>query len=132
MRIAILGTRGIPASYGGFETGGASCDTTQARGHEVTVIAARTTFRRDSYIGVRLKVPPTIRHKYFDTVVHTFSLRNPRRFGTIRCRADLQLCQRSCLVRSSGLPEHLWRSMSTGLSINGRNGAGSAPVLPFC
>jgi hypothetical protein len=28
--------------------------------------------RQMEYHGVRLKVLPTIRHKYFDTVVHTF------------------------------------------------------------
>lgn len=75
MRIAILGTRGIPASYGGFETFAEHLSTRlAARGHEVTVYcrAHYVSPRQLEYHGVRLKVLPTIRHKYFDTVVHTF------------------------------------------------------------
>jgi len=75
MRIAILGTRGIPASYGGFETFAEHLSTRLvARGHEVTVFcrAHYVSPRQLEYHGVRLKVLPTIRHKYFDTVVHTF------------------------------------------------------------
>ena len=75
MRIAILGTRGIPASYGGFETFAEHLSTRlAARGHEVTVYcrAHYVSPRQLQYHGVRLKILPTIRHKYFDTVVHTF------------------------------------------------------------
>jgi len=75
MRIAILGTRGIPASYGGFETFAEHLSTRLvARGHEVTVYgrAHYISPRQLEYHGVRLKVLPTIRHKYFDTVVHCF------------------------------------------------------------
>jgi glycosyltransferase involved in cell wall biosynthesis len=75
MRIAILGTRGIPASYGGFETFAEHLSTRLvARGHEVTVYcrAHYVSPRQLEYHGVKLKVLPTIRHKYFDTVVHTF------------------------------------------------------------
>jgi len=75
MRIAILGTRGIPANYGGFETFAEHLSTRLvARGHDVTVYcrAHYTSPRQLEYQGVRLRVLPTIRHKYFDTVVHTF------------------------------------------------------------
>ena len=75
LRIAILGTRGIPANYGGFETFAERLSTRlAARGHEVTVYcrAHYTSPRQLEYQGVRLKVLPTIRHKYFDTVVHSF------------------------------------------------------------
>ena len=75
MRIAILGTRGIPASYGGFETFAEHLATRLVtRGHDVTVYcrAHYVSPRQIEYHGVRLKVLPTIRHKYFDTVVHTF------------------------------------------------------------
>lgn len=75
MRIAILGTRGIPASYGGFETFAEHLATRLvARGHEVTVYcrAHYVSPRQMEYHGVRLEVLPTIRHKYFDTVIHTF------------------------------------------------------------
>ena len=75
MRIAILGTRGIPASYGGFETFAEHLSTRLvARGHDVTVYcrAHYVSPRQLEYHGVRLRVLPTIRHKYFDTVVHGF------------------------------------------------------------
>jgi glycosyltransferase involved in cell wall biosynthesis len=75
MRIAILGTRGIPASYGGFETFAEQLSTRLvARGHRVTVYCRShyVSPRQLEYRGVHLKVLPTIRHKYLDTVLHTF------------------------------------------------------------
>jgi glycosyltransferase involved in cell wall biosynthesis len=75
MRIAILGTRGIPANYGGFETFAEHLSTRLvARGHQVTVYcrAHYVSPRQIEFQGVRLKVLPTIRHKYLDTVVHSF------------------------------------------------------------
>jgi glycosyltransferase involved in cell wall biosynthesis len=75
MRIAILGTRGVPASYGGFETFAEQLSTRLVkRGHHVTVYCRShyVSPRQLEYHGVHLKVLPTIRHKYFDTVVHTF------------------------------------------------------------
>ena len=75
MRIAILGTRGIPASYGGFETFAEHLSTRLvARGHDVTVYCRShyVSPRQLNFHGVKLKVLPTIRHKYFDTVIHTF------------------------------------------------------------
>ncbi len=75
VRIAILGTRGVPASYGGFETFAEQLSTRLvARGHSVTVYCRShyVSPRQLDHRGVRLKVLPTIRHKYLDTVVHTF------------------------------------------------------------
>ena len=71
MRFAILGTRGIPARYGGFETFADELSTRlAARGHIVTVYC-REKHPEPTYRGVRLKYLPTIRHKYFDTLAHT-------------------------------------------------------------
>lgn len=72
LRIAIAGTRGIPARYGGFETFAEELSTRLAeRGHEVYVYC-RERHHRPEFRGVRLRYLPTARHKYFDTVVHTF------------------------------------------------------------
>lgn len=72
MRIAILGTRGIPARYGGFETFAEELSRRLVeRGHEVTVYC-RERHPEPRYLGVRLAYLPTIRHKYFDTLAHTF------------------------------------------------------------
>jgi len=71
-RIAILGTRGIPARYGGFETFAEELATRLVeRGHRLTVYC-RERHSESSYRGVSLVYLPTWRHKYFDTVVHTF------------------------------------------------------------
>ncbi|MFZ4983915.1 MAG: glycosyltransferase [Blastocatellia bacterium] len=74
MKIAILGTRGIPGSYGGFETFAEQLGTRLvARGHEVTVYCRShySAGGTSDYRGVKLVVLPTIRHKYFDTIIHT-------------------------------------------------------------
>ena len=72
MRFAILGTRGIPARYGGFETFAEELSTRlAARGHQVTVYCREKPPGR-TYRGVELRYLPTIRHKYLDTVAHTF------------------------------------------------------------
>jgi glycosyltransferase involved in cell wall biosynthesis len=72
MRIAILGTRGIPARYGGFETFAEELSTRLVeRGHRVTVYC-RQRSPKPVYNGVSLVYLPTIRHKYVETIAHTF------------------------------------------------------------
>ncbi|HEY3938113.1 MAG TPA: DUF1972 domain-containing protein [Bryobacteraceae bacterium] len=71
MRIALLGTRGIPARYGGFETFAEEISSRLAeRGHQVTVYC-REKYPSPEYLGVKLSYLPTVRHKYLDTVAHT-------------------------------------------------------------
>jgi glycosyltransferase involved in cell wall biosynthesis len=75
MKIAILGTRGIPASYSGFETAVEQlASRLTARGHEVIVYCRPHVVDRrlTEYKGARLVHLPTIRNKYLDTFVHTF------------------------------------------------------------
>jgi len=87
VRIALLGTRGIPANYGGFETFAEELSVRLVeRGHEVTVYC-RERHAEPTYRGVRLQYLPTIRHKYFDTLAHTW-------FSTLHLlqhRADVAL-----------------------------------------
>src|SRR5689334_6947237 len=75
MKIAILGTRGIPANYGGFETFAEELSSRLVlKGHEV-VVYGRTHFihyQAATYKGAQLVLLPSIRQKYLDTVVHTF------------------------------------------------------------
>lgn len=72
MKFAIVGTRGIPARYGGFETFAEELSTRlAARGHSLTVYC-RSRHGEPAYRGVNLVHLPTISHKYFDTVAHTF------------------------------------------------------------
>jgi glycosyltransferase involved in cell wall biosynthesis len=75
MKLAILGTRGIPASYGGFETFAEELSTRlAARGHDVTVYCRSNNIRypHKTYRGVRLAILPTIGTKHLDTIAHTF------------------------------------------------------------
>ena len=75
MKIAILGIRGIPAGYGGFETFAEELSTRLVdRGHEVTVYGRSNNVSLPSgtYRGVRLVVLPTISTKHLDTIAHTF------------------------------------------------------------
>jgi glycosyltransferase involved in cell wall biosynthesis len=74
MKIAILGTRGIPANYSGFETSVEETSVRLAqRGHEVTVYCRASHVRRaeKEYRGVKLVVLPSIRSKHLDTPSHT-------------------------------------------------------------
>lgn len=77
MKIAIMGIRGIPANYGGFETFAEElAPRLVKRGHQVTVYGRSNVIKKykigDYYQGVRLVILPTVSHKYLDTVVHTF------------------------------------------------------------
>jgi len=74
MKVAILGTRGIPASYSGFETAAEQlASRLAARGHEVVVYCRPHVVdpALKSYRGARLVHLPTIRNKYLDTFTHT-------------------------------------------------------------
>ena len=75
LNIAMLGTRGVPASYSGFET---CVEQLGARlveqGHTVTVYcrAHHIKYPGDTFKGMRLIKLPTVRNKYLDTLVHAF------------------------------------------------------------
>ncbi len=72
MRIAILGTRGIPACYGGFETFAEELSVRLVeRGHAVTVYS-RAPYSKSHYRGVRIRYIAPVRHKYLETLAHTF------------------------------------------------------------
>ena len=71
----MLGTRGVPSVYGGFETCAEQLGVRLIeRGHEVTVYS-RPHFvdpRRKEYRGIRLVSVPTVHNKYLDTLAHVF------------------------------------------------------------
>jgi glycosyltransferase involved in cell wall biosynthesis len=77
MRIALMGTRGIPANYGGFETFYENLGPgLAARGHDVTVYIRRHAvgkFDGRAYRGVHLVALPSIRTKHLETISHTFA-----------------------------------------------------------
>lgn len=74
MRVAILGTRGVPARYGGFETFAEELGARlAARGHQVTVYTRRhlAPSGLQEYRGMRLRVLPALRTKTLETLSHT-------------------------------------------------------------
>ena len=74
LRIAILGTRGVPANYGGFETFAEQLGARlAARGHQVTVYGRSAYVRRGvtAYRGMRIVRLPAPRSKHLETVVHS-------------------------------------------------------------
>ena len=74
LRIAIMGTRGLPARYGGRETAADEIGRRLVkRGHEVVVYSRRYNSpppRPQDYHGIRLVHLPSIRSKNLDTPVH--------------------------------------------------------------
>ncbi len=76
MRIAILGTRGIPARYGGFETFAAELSRRLAeKGHEVSVHCRRYLYP-DTWFPENRRLSrvllPALRSKHLETLSHTF------------------------------------------------------------
>jgi glycosyltransferase involved in cell wall biosynthesis len=75
VRIALVGTRGVPAGYSGFETAVENVGARlAARGHDVTVYCRAHMVQRradGAYRGMRLVYLPTVAGKHLDTPVHT-------------------------------------------------------------
>lgn len=75
LKIAILGSRGIPVNYGGFETLAEEISTRLARrGHEITVYCCRQYVKSNEriYKGVKRVTLPTIRTKVLEKPVFCF------------------------------------------------------------
>ena len=74
LKIAMIGTRGVPAKYGGFET----CveeigQRLVSRGHEVAVYCRNGYYNNgsDTYLGMKRITLPNVAHKSLDTMSHT-------------------------------------------------------------
>jgi glycosyltransferase involved in cell wall biosynthesis len=74
MRVAFIGTRGVPASYSGFETCVEQVGRRMVeRGHEV-IVYCRMSHYRDrpaQHLGMHLHYVPAVRQKHFETLSHT-------------------------------------------------------------
>ncbi len=72
MRIALVGTRGAPGRYGGFETAVEEVGSRlAARGYDVVVYCRNPGQTITEYAGMRLVNLPAWRHKHFETLSHT-------------------------------------------------------------
>ena len=75
MKIAFIGTRGVPANYGGFETCVEELGRLLVeRGHNVTVYCRESYYKEklQHYRGMNLVYFPNLQKKIFDTLSHTF------------------------------------------------------------
>jgi len=71
VKIALIGTRGVPAAYGGFETAADELGTRLVkRGHEVTVYCRGPRGIGD-YCGIQCVSLPAPRVKSLETLAHT-------------------------------------------------------------
>lgn len=95
MHIAILGTRGIPASYGGFETFADELSQILVRrGHQITVFGRRRFGeQRETQLinGVTVRYAPTIFSKHLETplaaVTSLLAVRRLRVDAVLLCNA---------------------------------------------
>jgi glycosyltransferase involved in cell wall biosynthesis len=86
VRIALVGTRGVPARYGGFETAVEEIGRRLAEGgHDVTVYCRSSADQPvpKRYLEMSCVSLPALRHKALETLSHTFLsaldvLRRPR------------------------------------------------------
>lgn len=68
----MIGTRGVPARYGGFETAVEEVGRRLAAGgHEVTVYCRGERHPESEYLGMRLVHRPALRKKVAETLTHT-------------------------------------------------------------
>ena len=116
-RIAVIGSRGIPAMYGGFETFAQELTPRLVeRGHDVTVYcrSGYTTERLDAYRGVKLIYTPAVRIRTIEQLSHEFSSivdSIPRRFDLYYFLGyrgapfyvPLRLSKRLVIVNTDGL-----------------------------
>jgi len=67
-----MGTRGVPAQYGGFETAVEEIGVRlAAAGHEVTVYSRNPGQTLTEYRGMRVVNAPAVRHRIAETLTHT-------------------------------------------------------------
>lgn len=84
MRVAMLGTRGVPAQYGGFETAVEEVGQRLVRhGHDVVVYCRNPGQELTEHLGMRLVNLPAVRMRTAETLSHTglsvgHALRHPR------------------------------------------------------
>lgn len=74
MRVALIGTRGVPAHYGGFETAVEEVGRRlAARGHQVVVFCRPSTSEEplSTYLGMQLVNLPAVRKRALETLSHT-------------------------------------------------------------
>jgi glycosyltransferase involved in cell wall biosynthesis len=72
VKVTLMGTRGVPAKYGGFETAVEEIGKRLAqRGYDVTVYCRNPGQKITRYEGMTLVNAPALRHRMTETLSHT-------------------------------------------------------------
>lgn len=72
MKIAFIGTRGVPAHYGGFETAVEEVGSRlAASGHDIHVYSRDMTTKLRTFRGMTLHHMPAVRRKVLETLSHS-------------------------------------------------------------
>jgi glycosyltransferase involved in cell wall biosynthesis len=109
--IAILGTRGLPARYGGFETFAEELSShLVSKGYKV-IVFGRKKFTEPEQVrevnGVQLRQSSTIYHKYLETPIAAL---------TSMCRVNRGMCDCVILCNAANSP-FAWILRLKGLSV---------------
>lgn len=124
LRIAMIGTRGVPAAYGGFETAVEEVGRRLVeRGHSVLVYGREAGDGNAYHLGMRRVTLPAVRQKALETLSHT-ALSTAH--AITRARPDVALVFNAAnspflpLLRARGIPSGLhmdgleWRRSKWG------------------
>ena len=108
LRVAMVGTRGVPAHYGGFETAVEEIGRRLVdRGHEVTVYCRGADKSLKTYLGMRLVHLPAPSSKQLETLVHS-ALSTAHLVGSRRHDAAIMFNAANApfvpLLRARGIP----------------------------
>ncbi|MFT4233988.1 MAG: glycosyltransferase, partial [Microbacterium sp.] len=72
LHVAMIGTRGVPAAYGGFETAVEEVGRRLVEnGHRVTVYTRGSETKQREYLGMNVVHLPAVRQKQLETLSHT-------------------------------------------------------------
>lgn len=120
LRVVMLGTRGAPARYGGFETAVEEIGSRLARdGHDVTVYCRSGNSGEATdpteHLGMRLIHLPCLRHRSLETLTHTILATLHLVFG--RQRPDVVLLFNS--ANAFALPLLRLRRIPTAVHVDG-------------
>jgi len=116
LRIALIGTRGVPARYGGFETAVEEVgQRLAARGHDVRVYCrAQGTDDGATYAGMRRIVLPAIHGRSVETLSHT-----ALSVGHVALRAPVDVAFVFNAANAPLLPVLRMRGVPTAVHVDG-------------
>jgi glycosyltransferase involved in cell wall biosynthesis len=129
MRIAMLGTKGIPAKWGGIEKYVEEVGKRLAeRGHEVTVFASRwycRDYTGDSYKGIRIIRVPALHLQATDALsnsffaflrilIQPFDIVHFHSYGSYFFVAPVRALGKNTVVTSHGLIDASWENPKYG------------------